>query len=878
MTDRMQSSPGPGDETSMESPSRSAEMSMFSRSHDLAGMPEMGVGLLPSSFASDRELLNSYGPVRNLPSDPLAQWYERNDGPWIPKDIAPPQNGEHSSSRMQDVSVRGHGLVFAGSYREGISPSECDTVPPGIMPSDSGYASNGAKQSIATASVYEDILDRSQETQSLAGQFSDFHFQGFAGDVPRPWTQQQSQPLLLQRPRQLGGKELVCETCRKTLKTNSELKKHRHRHTKPYACDVPGCSRIEGFSTTNDLDRHKRSVHPDKSATGNRYRCPHGACRNKEKIWPRADNFRAHVKRVHQQKILDDELEHYIHRRPVAPLNGPRDVLPDIVGLQTSTGEFDFQFSSNMDPNFIPGYWHPEPYHNAVIDLSQNAPTEGDLRQPQAGPIQGAVRRTAAAAECGDQTRRDQSENEQQAPSSEVSDVAFHLDSSSERVRCVPKHSPSLVSGQREEDLCSPQYVTPETLSQHAGSTLHTPEAVVKSSNDIVQSLISPTGSHHLPQGPSPVNGNSEPGHHCEEHDDGKTPDTLEITGSTAADVSSLVKDPEKIRQILEALQSNGLLKELGYKKEASPTSENKETESVHSQHHENHNSCPTCHKKFGRRCELKKHMKRHEKPYGCTFQGCNKRFGSKNDWKRHENSQHFLLEVWRCDVKRSDKPADTCGKVSHRRETFKQHLANSHHLTSNNVEKKLEECRVGRNCEARFWCGFCQEIIEIKQKGLNAWTERFNHIDDHFAGRNEMPRKQIDDWKNVDPEAPRVVEVSGSDSENGGSPPPSIPSISISIATGSGTNREITRSSGPKRRTDDADDVHQSKRTKSRAQAPVTICCIPDHANELPTTARETWSSDPQASKRFEWSSAAAPSAVCKYNNLYLATSKVAV
>jgi len=36
------------------------------------------------------------------------------------------------------------------------------------------------------------------------------------------------------------------------------------------------------------------------------------------------------------------------------------------------------------------------------------------------------------------------------------------------------------------------------------------------------------------------------------------------------------------------------------------------------------------------------------------------------------------------------------------------------------------------------FWCGFCVELINFK-KGLLAWDERFNHIDDHFIRRRGL-------------------------------------------------------------------------------------------------------------------------------------------
>ncbi|KAL5318419.1 hypothetical protein ACEPPN_013479 [Leptodophora sp. 'Broadleaf-Isolate-01'] len=147
--------------------------------------------------------------------------------------------------------------------------------------------------------------------------------------------------------------------------------------------------------------------------------------------------------------------------------------------------------------------------------------------------------------------------------------------------------------------------------------------------------------------------------------------------------------------------------------------------------------------------------MKRHARPYGCTFLGCDKDFGSKNDWKRHENSQHFHLESWRCDTARLQ--AATCVKVCYRRKTFEQHLEQEHQIRDPEiVKKKLEGCRIGRNCQARFWCGFCVKLVDLKSKGLNAWTERFDHIDDHFMGRNCMPQQSIQEWIPVDDDKPK--------------------------------------------------------------------------------------------------------------------------
>ena len=161
--------------------------------------------------------------------------------------------------------------------------------------------------------------------------------------------------------------------------------------------------------------------------------------------------------------------------------------------------------------------------------------------------------------------------------------------------------------------------------------------------------------------------------------------------------------------------------------------------------------------------------MKRHERPYGCTFLTCNKIFGSKNDWKRHENSQHFHLETWRCDKEKPEGGA--CAKVSYRRQTFQEHLKKEHGMVDQDAVKiKVEACRIGRNCQARFWCGFCKRLVDLKKQGLDAWTERFDHIDDHFMGRRELQKQGIQDWIPVNSDKPKG-DVSSPHSFDGSSP-----------------------------------------------------------------------------------------------------------
>lgn len=115
------------------------------------------------------------------------------------------------------------------------------------------------------------------------------------------------------------------------------LRKHVKRHTKPHVCKIIGCKRMEGFGTANDLERHIRSCHPEQSNAPFIYLCPMDKCAQRFKEWPRADNFRAHVKRVHGDIILNDEhLEQCRHQLVFTPDHAGRSsLISDHIDLAT---------------------------------------------------------------------------------------------------------------------------------------------------------------------------------------------------------------------------------------------------------------------------------------------------------------------------------------------------------------------------------------------------------------------------------------------------------------------------------------------------------------------------------------------------------------
>lgn len=109
--------------------------------------------------------------------------------------------------------------------------------------------------------------------------------------------------------------EYACEfpDCDLSFRTKSDFVKHRARHVRPYKCTYPNCKNQQGFANDNELNRHEVSVHKLKSRKGNskQYVCKHSDCRYTEKLWPRLDNFKQHLRKVHD--VGETDIQNYIN-------------------------------------------------------------------------------------------------------------------------------------------------------------------------------------------------------------------------------------------------------------------------------------------------------------------------------------------------------------------------------------------------------------------------------------------------------------------------------------------------------------------------------------------------------------------------------------
>jgi len=107
---------------------------------------------------------------------------------------------------------------------------------------------------------------------------------------------------------ELGGVEtqLRCRvpdcTQEREFSTESALRKHQDKHTKPFACVVPGCKHPR-FGDKGGLDRHKREVHGPKT-----YCCAIPTCKRHTKGFPRKYNLFEHQKRCHPGQSLNPAL------------------------------------------------------------------------------------------------------------------------------------------------------------------------------------------------------------------------------------------------------------------------------------------------------------------------------------------------------------------------------------------------------------------------------------------------------------------------------------------------------------------------------------------------------------------------------------------
>ncbi|KAK0613473.1 hypothetical protein B0T14DRAFT_280128 [Immersiella caudata] len=745
---------------------------------------------------------------RNGASLPFANFMR--DGPWDPlRANAPSKPGVFGPRHQGSYGYDNF------SYRE--EPTALSD-----FGADSAYYSQSVVENLTRKSVVESTYgdpDRGTETQSFVQPFSDLHLhsqhsQGqdsVSVTGEKHWNPQHS-------PANPEPSYRVCPTCKASVKTKAELNKHKLRHEKPFRCDAPECPRTQGFGTQNDLARHQQSVH---RAEGLKFRCAEGACKTKLKLWPRADNFKQHLKRVHGIIInAEGDLSGY----EIRPSTNE-----DLAYLGTSVAQVDMPAQSERLSPWI------------GMDQSQESsgPPSGEIGYSHLGAVLEASQHQGPVDDQSPSDQLDEDDSQHQEQDSSDSDhlhTELHstlsefgsqsqahefmatgpteLYQESHALRTGVLNPADLVSPMRESHAveamaqgADDQYCQPEDKSQekpqgddlyvqdpgqsltarlgrepaeqgrsHDGSELARLRDAVGSEAargpEAAEALGDVRKLFHEPEraaGPN-TKGTVAP---CavKEPMSSKAVSAKASLGDVALDVSDVSATLQKLMGELDKSELDKLVAKLGYRKameEEAKAQEGTPNPPAAPEREGAEVPCQEsgCAKKFKRPCELKKHMKRHEKPYACTHADCDKRFGSKNDWKRHENSQHIQLEFWKCAEVLRDGSASpsvapvVCNKICHRRETFKNHLDKDHGIAdAKTIEERCTDCRNGRNFESRFWCGFCKKTIEFGKNGGLACSARFDHIDSHFTGKEGFDKMDIKDWKSIELEPAETFE-----------------------------------------------------------------------------------------------------------------------
>ncbi|KAF5659413.1 hypothetical protein FHETE_9419 [Fusarium heterosporum] len=670
-------------------------------SFDASQDQNSGAGMSPQTVEQNTNI-GALGQQRGQAYWP--NWGGASDEPWNHLSFGTPGDGQARSQLLGAANFQ----TTYHDYRSKPILSECDT-----NPEDSTYGSR-LTHSIGNLSTYGEEIDpeiQALEAQNPDAQLVNRNLETLQLQCP-PTT---SDPQLYQnqwaRPHPpasvatapVGGGEhrWVCNDCQKRCRTRSELRKHELKHSLPWHCNVSGCARDKGFTSKNDLDRHKRTVHGDRTVSGRTFVCNIGVCATKNKYWPRADNFRSHLQRIHAKTYsANDDLSEYIYR------SAPSQDLEGIGGSAMAYLQAQEQSSSSDHPSAI---------------LSVRSPY-GDRRVSQTQPGTNSLSRGSAS-------------------------VSFDRDASG-------------LATVREGDE---NFIQPDILSGPGPLPPARWPVSVVSEEDASGDDITASESEHQPDAaPEAMDGVQQSGNSdivttsfdkdvSIQQPDVRMTDTDETEKTPRAvlsreDLSEALPgaNPASTYKLLDKIPKELIASYLKkHSADSGDDSSKSDLTSTRSQAHPH--KCPDCGKSFIRLCELKKHRKRHSKPYGCTYANCKKTFGSKNDWKRHESSQHYQLETWKCDYTKSDSN-EICGKVCSRRESFRNHLVKEHLISdSHEQDEKVDSCRKGRHCDASFWCGFCLKTIDIKEKD-NTWAKRCDHIDDHFSGRQGL-KKHISQW-----------------------------------------------------------------------------------------------------------------------------------
>ncbi|KKA18393.1 hypothetical protein T310_7656 [Rasamsonia emersonii CBS 393.64] len=693
-------------------------------------LPQIGPDPALDAFRNGNNSATLEFADTSFPSVSLARFHREQDA-WNSLQVTGlPRNLKPSPGRqLHHVPKTSTGMDDSHARFSRHDPSETDSQ---VTHSDSGYGSRRGDSEISSLYPVEPI----SSPGTIVSSYNCNRFDtGSSGDN-RPVYNASSFGTAAINFQSRYPQEIRCSypDCSWTGKCPSDKKKHEARHTKQWICDEPNCTRKEGFGTINDLERHKKCVHGKIPGRGPKkmYMCFGRNCRRSSKKWPRYDNFRQHLRRAHPTESEEELLKrsdewYYSWKQTIETANSlvdlsilspPRQATPLPQICDRPRGPEEAGSRSTCDSQ-------PADEH---IAPSQTVTSYDDIYSPPSeeltlSPIKNIdIFEDQSRSGCGD-----------------VADAGAAPEEGSvspPRIRQQPVELPGLKSLNLPHTLDQePSTVTAQQRQAQPISSSDGP--VAKVAMDMLNALarnLNKTSKRQAEQGK-------------EDNHFSKTP-VQTATGTTAGAAPQTSTSTDSLSDSQKKFLSTVLsaaLEQLGGQTpgQADNTATNQAASDESDSKQEGY-QCDVCHKWKRLKCELKKHKTRHERPFGCTFNMCYKTFGSKADWKRHENSQHFHLQSWRCSLPSKKYAGVECASLYYRQELFIRHLTDHHGVKEGDAMMDfLTKNRIGRNGQNQFWCGFCRKILPLTSKGLDAWNERFDHIDMEHFKRGQ----RIDDW-----------------------------------------------------------------------------------------------------------------------------------
>ena len=521
------------------------------------------------------------------------------------------------------------------------------------------------------------------------------------------------------------------------------------------------------FKTVNDLDRHRKTVHSTIKPGERVWKCRVPGCSVATKIWARLDNFKQHVVRMHDKKYADEAENMCVSYDPTV------DTISES-GRNTKSSTRPPRLSQDTSSNFPP-------------DEVMYNPDDALHLRAAIGPPESNCTRTQASRRLI-------------TPLSLVTQTPKSIDSSM-IVNGLRSASMSSNGGNAQAFLAPSQYLPHSTgfgMPGHRSTarTVAAPETIRQQLEMLQQDKATPQPAFVKASSADFASMGGALGESAQLTT--LNPANLAASGYGAVDVAldlglqdaqgqgidlkNVAKTfgdslpagyRERFQSIIQMLQ--GMSPEPTDRSKSvssKPSSKGKRVDREQTEKYSNIR-CEErvvekgvercCNKTFERNSELNKHKNRHLRRYGCTFDHCYRRFGTKWEWKRHEHNQHVQLDVWRCHRSSCVK---ACQQLFASKQAFMEHLETQRNFTDTDLEVEANASHVSKRWLGSWWCGFCQRVIESTASfGADMDKERNDHVSDHIDGKSP-PKSDMLDWLELAGEGKTKRQVKKNDQE----------------------------------------------------------------------------------------------------------------